>query len=186
MEILFGEARDKKIAMDSGKQLPKKFTKPLCKIPIFENMESNPLNFNLFNSIILAGIIQGFVFGLAVFLSKKYQSPGIKYLVALIVVFSLNNLQYYLQDSGLISSTALYGLCLIGNDGKLPSKTKWALLPRKCFSDFANYTLVAIGLEAGFNSKTTFNAAFKKVTLQTPSEYHSSIAHFETLQNSVA
>ena len=37
--------------------------------------------------------------------------------------------------------------------------------------EFANYTLVAIGLEAGFNSKTTFNAAFKKVTSVTPSEF---------------
>lgn len=37
--------------------------------------------------------------------------------------------------------------------------------------DFENYTLVAIGLEAGFNSKTTFNNAFKKFTGKTPSEY---------------
>jgi AraC-like DNA-binding protein len=38
-------------------------------------------------------------------------------------------------------------------------------------SDFSNYTLVAIGLEAGFNSKTTFNTTFKKYTGKTPSEY---------------
>ena len=36
---------------------------------------------------------------------------------------------------------------------------------------FANYTLVAIGLEAGFNSKTTFNTTFKKITGQTPSQF---------------
>jgi len=40
--------------------------------------------------------------------------------------------------------------------------------------EFANYTLVAIGLEAGFNSKTTFNMTFKKFTSLTPSEYRNS------------
>ena len=34
-----------------------------------------------------------------------------------------------------------------------------------------NLTLLAIAYEAGFNSKTTFNTAFKKLTNQTPKEY---------------
>lgn len=40
--------------------------------------------------------------------------------------------------------------------------------------DFAQYTLVAIGLESGFNSKTTFNTTFKKHTGQTPSQFKQS------------
>ncbi len=37
--------------------------------------------------------------------------------------------------------------------------------------DFANYTLVSIGLESGFNSKSAFHASFKKITGDTPSSF---------------
>lgn len=37
--------------------------------------------------------------------------------------------------------------------------------------EYENYTLLTMGLEAGFTSKTTFYKAFKKVTSQTPNEY---------------
>jgi AraC-like DNA-binding protein len=38
-------------------------------------------------------------------------------------------------------------------------------------SEYDNYTLLTMGLESGFTSKTTFYNAFKKVTGQTPNEY---------------
>ncbi|MEP0262662.1 AraC family transcriptional regulator [Dokdonia sp.] len=41
--------------------------------------------------------------------------------------------------------------------------------------EFSNYTLVAIGLEAGFSSKTTFNNAFKKFTGVTPSYFRKNL-----------
>lgn len=36
---------------------------------------------------------------------------------------------------------------------------------------YDNYTIVAIGFESGFNSKTAFNTTFKKMTSYTPTEY---------------
>lgn len=36
---------------------------------------------------------------------------------------------------------------------------------------YANMTVLAIAFDAGFNSKTTFNTAFKKITHSTPNEY---------------
>ena len=66
------------------------------------------LNFNIFNSLILAGVIQGFVFGVVVWFSKKYKSRSNYILAALIVVYSLSNLQYYLQDVGLFTYEELF------------------------------------------------------------------------------
>jgi AraC-like DNA-binding protein len=37
--------------------------------------------------------------------------------------------------------------------------------------DNNNYTVLSVGFEAGFNSKTTFNTVFKKFTGMTPTEY---------------
>ena len=37
--------------------------------------------------------------------------------------------------------------------------------------EFKNYTFLALSYEVGFNSKSTFNLAFKKITKQSPREY---------------
>jgi AraC-like DNA-binding protein len=37
--------------------------------------------------------------------------------------------------------------------------------------NYKDYTIMSIALESGFNSKSTFNAVFKKFTNQTPSAF---------------
>lgn len=104
------------------------------------------MNFNIYNSIILAGVIQGFIFGAIVLLSKKYRHKSVYFLVTIIVTYSLNNLQYYLVDIGLINYDEFYRnfyfpwveltpvllyfyvLSFLFPDEKIHRKAKWLLL----------------------------------------------------------
>jgi AraC-like DNA-binding protein len=44
--------------------------------------------------------------------------------------------------------------------------------------EYKNYTLLAIGLESGFNSKTSFYSAFKKHTGMTPSQFKKGVPNY--------
>ncbi|UPT71776.1 MAG: hypothetical protein M0D53_05535 [Flavobacterium sp. JAD_PAG50586_2] len=104
-------------------------------------MESSQYHFNIYNSIVLGGIIQGLIFGVVVATSKKYRDTSTLLLAVLILVFSLNNLQYYLWSTGLMDEAFgyevvwthgqlimgalfyLYGLKLLYPEKAIPKKT---------------------------------------------------------------
>jgi AraC-like DNA-binding protein len=46
--------------------------------------------------------------------------------------------------------------------------------------DYKKYTMTAVAFEAGFNSKSSFNSAFKEITGMTPSEYKEKKDHNST------
>ena len=58
----------------------------------------NNLNFNIFNSLILAGIIQALVFTFIVITTKKYQAKSTLFLMAMMFCFAINMSQYILMD----------------------------------------------------------------------------------------
>ncbi|MBT8262958.1 MAG: helix-turn-helix transcriptional regulator [Bacteroidia bacterium] len=66
------------------------------------------MNFNIFNSLILAGVIQGLLFGVVFLFNKKYRAKSTYYLIAWIVSYSLSNLQYYLLDTGIVDFEGFY------------------------------------------------------------------------------
>lgn len=129
------------------------------------------MHFNLYNSLMLAGIIQGVIFALVVLCSKKYRAPGTMLLGAFILSFSLDNLQFYFEDVGLITEYELmgtyfipfqllsgplfllYGLSLINPQRKISRKQLWLFFPfilALCISTTYKIT-INLGYRTGFS-----------------------------------
>lgn len=105
------------------------------------------MNFNIFNSLVLAGIIQGIVFGVIVLASQKYRITGTRLLAAFILSFSFDNFQFYLEDAGFITEMELwtvwfvplqllsgplfllYGLYVIDPSRKIKKSQSWLFVP---------------------------------------------------------
>ena len=66
------------------------------------------MNFNIYNSLVLAGIIQGFIFTVVVLSIKKYRTKSSVYLIGLIFTYSISMLMYILADIGVISLIDMY------------------------------------------------------------------------------
>lgn len=59
------------------------------------------LNFNLFNILIISGVVHGLIFSVIVLTQKKYITSNTGYLAATVLFLSLSNLQYWFLDTGL-------------------------------------------------------------------------------------
>ncbi len=121
------------------------------------------MNFNIWNTLILTGVIQGFIFGVIVLTNKKLRSRANFFLVGLIVSYSLSNLQYALYDFGyytefefydtiflqwalLIPSFLLfYGRCLLGKPISRPWHWIWA-------APFLISTIINLNFKVTINS----------------------------------
>jgi AraC-like DNA-binding protein len=66
------------------------------------------LTFNIYNILIIVGIIQGFIFTAVVLWSKKYHAKSTFFLVTLIFCYSLGNLMYILPDIGTMPLLTMY------------------------------------------------------------------------------
>lgn len=66
------------------------------------------MEFNIYNSLVLAGIIQGFLFTAVVLSIKKYRTKGSVFLIGLILTYSLSMLMYILADIGVITLIDMY------------------------------------------------------------------------------
>lgn len=60
------------------------------------------MNFNIFNTLILSGVLQGFIFFIAVISNKKYQGKANSFLALTVLFLSISNLNYYAWDVGLM------------------------------------------------------------------------------------
>lgn len=66
------------------------------------------MELNIYNSLILAGITQGFIFSIWVLSFKKNRSTSIYFLVSLILALSFSNLQNFLMDIQVVSVSQFY------------------------------------------------------------------------------
>ena len=114
------------------------------------------MDFNIYNVLIIVGIIQGLIFTAVVIFSKKYHSRSTFYLVALIFCYSFGNLMYILPDIGTMPLLTMYGylyLPIASIDGPImyfyvfyllyPSK-KPKIIERLLFAPFIFFLILTL------------------------------------------
>jgi hypothetical protein len=74
------------------------------------------LNLNIYNIVILMGILQGFVFSFSILFTKKYYSKTNSFLAYTVLSLSFSNLQYWFLDSKLSNYIHFLGVLRIPCD----------------------------------------------------------------------
>ncbi len=105
------------------------------------------MNFNIYNSLILAGIVQGMAFTIAVLFNQRLRHRSTSFLLGVVTVYSLSNFQFYLCDIGATDYSELYSYFYVpwGNlvppllyfyvitylnpERAIQNKEKWLMLP---------------------------------------------------------
>ena len=109
--------------------------------------------------VTLLGIVQGCFMGGLLLLSKGPNRRANRFLGALFICYSLSILHFFLESLGANFFDFINGYRVEEAKRLFKDPSKSA------------YTILAIAEDAGFNSKSAFNAVFKRVAGQTPSEF---------------
>jgi len=89
------------------------------------------MNFNIFNTLILSGVLQGFIFFVAVISNTKYQSKANTFLALTVLFLSISNLNYYAWDVGLMAKNPIFAFLHI----------PWALTLAPCFYLYVRHSV---------------------------------------------
>lgn len=89
------------------------------------------MNFNIFNTLILSGVLQGLIFFAAVISNKKYQGRANTYLAFTVLFLSISNLNYYAWDVGLMNDFPFLVVLHV----------PWALTLAPCFYLYVRYSV---------------------------------------------
>jgi AraC-like DNA-binding protein len=62
------------------------------------------MNINIFNILIISGVIYGFIFSITIYFKKRFRVESSFYLASVVLFLSLSNFYYWIEDAEIISS----------------------------------------------------------------------------------
>lgn len=62
------------------------------------------MNINIFNILIISGVIYGFIFSFTIYLKKRFKVESSFYLASVVLFLSMSNLYYWIEDAEIVTS----------------------------------------------------------------------------------